>query len=876
VLRVNYLAGYAREVSRDTTHVLLASENVLGVYNIPSLGRLRGDLIAVAACSKWAQHDTSAALRNAREALGYGANLSGDLPLRLIDIFDELGLRKESIRLIGNMLIRTDDRVWMKKYRSAGGAFLIEPRMGEFFAALGMEKGVFAFPAFIFPFSVAKGEARKCFWFEKPDYRAQLRMLPMCGLSTTRQSFFMYEYRRNEAGTKLVWSPLDFRESGELVNLGPIMETDVAEVNPTNQQFIEYGYAQYPFDTNKEGRAVTMLALRQGGIGGQSSEGEVRTFFTAGIDLTGRGKHWIDSTLITPVRIGDRFYAHERYAHLMANITRGSQADSLGLREGDLVLRLGEHDINTTMTVNRIKTLYPDRYPLELVVLRGADTLRYTILNGRIGFDSYDCLALVEIDPDTGKHMASKRLPPGYGSHLNAPEAINSAGEIIYSRGDTVLFLDPVSGREKRVTINGIADHYRYWGVEAKDIVVLLDPVPVELLALDISKNADDDARVLWKQSFGDVYRLYNEPRYCIGDDSYHIPMILRDGTLLLIDAVNGTVVSRETLPFQDFGFLPQLRNGTLYGIAATKIFGWKVAYYHPPFPWKQAGYGAIAIVPVVFLLILVHRDRVKKLKERQAEELKRAEIDAEISAARKLQAGLIPTGSHRVGDFHIVGTFIPAWEVAGDYFDFQLLDDGRLVVVMGDVSGHGLPAGILVSMAKASIMTLNRKKTIDLQDTLQSLNEVVRNGSPGKDMFMTLCYLIIDPRKRTISCSANGHPFPLIARKDGTVSEIGANGGYPLGIRARQEFEITQVNFRPGDTVLLYTDGIPEKLNEKGEPWGYERFSETFREFAPNARLEEVVEGILGRAIVYTGAVEPEDDMALVAIRYSAESSAR
>jgi len=218
------------------------------------------------------------------------------------------------------------------------------------------------------------------------------------------------------------------------------------------------------------------------------------------------------------------------------------------------------------------------------------------------------------------------------------------------------------------------------------------------------------------------------------------------------------------------------------------------------------------------------------------------------------------------------VGKFIPASVVGGDYFDFRLLDDGRLIVVMGDVSGHGLPAGTLVAMAKASLITVHRSKNVDFQDTLDAINEVIRRSSSGKMMFMTFCYLVIEPEKGIIGCSANGHPFPLIAHKDGTVSEIATIGGYPLGVRDRQDFRIIEADFQTGDTLLMFTDGLPEQVNSEGEPWGYDKFRDVFGELAGSKKPEKVVDGLLESGLKYSGDAVQGDDMTVIVIRYDIE----
>ncbi len=864
LLQIPGVAIWAQDLNEDKNKILVAGEEFAGVYEVPSQQKLKGDLIAVSGLCKWAAQDTSGALDDVRTALSSRMRLSGGLLQDLYEILNDLNLKKESLRLLGDMAIRSDEETWNRKLKSLGLEFLVQPKMSEFYAIFKLEKGIIAFPAFIFPFKLAKGEDRTLYWFEKPHYRTEKRMLPVCGFSVTQEHLFFFEYKVDDSGGNLIWSPVLFNESIDGKNLGPLLTTKI-EQDPEKQLYLEYA-VDVPTNSYTKDRAVTEIRVRRGGIGANDSEHFPN--ITAGIDLTGNGANWYDSTLVSPFRIGKRFYAHRQYGDLIMLVAEGSQADSIGVKVGDVVVSFGGYPIDNVMQVNYIKMFFPDRHPLEFTVIRNGEKRNFTVLNGRIGYESTACYDIIEIDPHTGRYITEIDLPRGY-----SVKGMNLSGELLYSLKDTLMLFDPLTRRQKRTTIPGIAMTRRHWPVPNLDIQLMYNMGTEEMIALDISKTADDANRVLWKETFHNTYRLFGSPRYPYSDVEKDLPILLQDGTLLIIDTATGSVVSRETLPFQDFGLVPQMWDGTLYGTAAGKIFGWQVAYYHPPFPWRYTGYGAAAFVPLLLVSLLINRNRVERLKKRQVVELKRAEIDAEVSAARRLQAGLIPTGTHTLGPFRLVGKFIPASEVAGDYFDFRLLDDGRLVVVMGDVSGHGLPAGILVSMAKASLMTLNRNGDTDLTYTLESLNEVVRNGSPEKSMFMTICYMIIDPEKKKISCSANGHPFPLIARKNGACKEIGVNGGYPLGVRDKQKFQIVETDFQPGDTILVYTDGLPEQINAAGEPWGYDNFITAFCRNAAGEDLEAMVDGMFKTALQFTGgATAMEDDMALVAIRYNTE----
>jgi serine phosphatase RsbU (regulator of sigma subunit) len=856
VLHAPDAATRGHEVNSDTTKILLRGENSLGVFEISNRQKLMADMIAVSAASNWSLGDTTAALRKTREALAASSRLSGDLPLDLLKILTSLDLDKEANRLLANMALKSDDMKWRNDLEEAGLELMIEPHLTDFFAFFTMQKGIFAFPVIIYPFNVARGSRIRNYWFDKSGTHVEKRLIPMSGITVSDNELFFFKYKINSDRSVVEWNPLLLKESGEMVDLGLLLETDVKSENPAKQFYSNYALNYLPYSAQTESRILTNFMLGNNAIGAST--------FSIGIDMTGSGNNWYDTTTVDPVRIGSKFYAQKHYADIITMIAEGSQADSIGIKVGDIVTSFAGYSISNTITVGRIKTYFPDRTPLDLTVLRDGRELSFIVLNGRIGYEYLECHSLIEIDPETGKHLNEISIPPGYRLRSH-----NKSGELVYACMDTMLFFDPETLNERRVTIKDLKNYVRLMDYEDKELLAMVQDPGHEFLVIDVSKNAKDADRILWRQTWENIYRLRGSIRIVFTDDYDTFPIVLDDGTLLIHDIETGAVLAREIIPFHNFGFIPQIVDGAIYGVAASNIFGWKIDYYHPPFPWKHMGFGALGIIPLFFVGLYLNHIREERLKRKHIEELKRAEITAEISAARNLQAGLIPTGSHELGDFHLVGKFIPASEVGGDYFDFRLLDDGRLVVAMGDVSGHGLPAGILVSMAKASLMTVHRSSGFDFSDTLDSLNEVISNGSPGKKMFMTLCYLVLDSEKRMIGCSANGHPFPIIAARDGSISEIGSAGGYPLGVREKQKFNIVEAEFKPGDTILMYTDGIPEQMNEKGEPWGYEEFYDAFHSLAGLESTEAIVDGMLDQVLQYAGNAVKQDDMALVAIRY-------
>ena len=163
-------------------------------------------------------------------------------------------------------------------------------------------------------------------------------------------------------------------------DLGPLISVPIDD-NHETQVYLDYAVDKPPFNAYTNTRAITEICLRQGGMGGTSMFR--RLFFTASLDLTGGGQNWYDSTLVDPIRVGNRFFAHRYCGDPITNIVEGTQADSIGMKIDDVVISFGGYPICNATPVSIVKTFFPDRHPIELTVVRGADTLSFTVLNGR-------------------------------------------------------------------------------------------------------------------------------------------------------------------------------------------------------------------------------------------------------------------------------------------------------------------------------------------------------------------------------------------------------------------------------------------------------------------------------------------------------------
>jgi serine phosphatase RsbU (regulator of sigma subunit) len=202
--------------------------------------------------------------------------------------------------------------------------------------------------------------------------------------------------------------------------------------------------------------------------------------------------------------------------------------------------------------------------------------------------------------------------------------------------------------------------------------------------------------------------------------------------------------------------------------------------------------------------------------------------------------------------------------DVGGDVYDFLALDDGRLAVILGDVTGKGIEAAADMAMAKFSFRALARMHP-EPQDFLARVNEVVVDEI-GTGKFITMIYVLADPRTRTVACASAGHPAAKIVHADGSVAPL-AGRGLALGIESEQEYEAERVELEPGAAIVLYTDGVVEARRD-GRLYGEERLDTLLRKHALSG-AQELAEAVLADCRSFAGG-DLGDDCALVCLRLS------
>jgi len=243
--------------------------------------------------------------------------------------------------------------------------------------------------------------------------------------------------------------------------------------------------------------------------------------------------------------------------------------------------------------------------------------------------------------------------------------------------------------------------------------------------------------------------------------------------------------------------------------------------------------------------------------------ERERQRLAQELNIAREIQQALVPQGSQDYPHFSISGIHKPCDEVGGDYFDVFPLADGRLALLIADVAGKGLGAALVTTMLQGALsgMTLG----VDPVKVFNHLNRFLCDrASVGR--CATMFFGLLDP-DGTLEFVRAGHPSPLLMR-GATVSELYSTGSFPIGLVEDTSYTSDRVQLEPGDTLLLYTDGVTEAEDRDRNLFQDGRLKEVFSQHQ-NSSLKTLQDGIFSAIEKFTHGAHQSDDVTLLVVRY-------
>jgi PAS domain S-box-containing protein len=252
---------------------------------------------------------------------------------------------------------------------------------------------------------------------------------------------------------------------------------------------------------------------------------------------------------------------------------------------------------------------------------------------------------------------------------------------------------------------------------------------------------------------------------------------------------------------------------------------------------------------------------------EQKREAQERERIEQELRIARLIQQTLLPKTLPKLSGYDVAAYYQPAREVGGDFYDFLRLQDGRLGLVMGDATGKGMPAALVMAAARSMLRAVAQSSDSP-GEVLKRANEALVADIPP-NMFVTCFYAVLDPETGRLRYANAGHDLPYL-RHDGDIEELRARG-MPLGLMPGMGYEQKELVLEAGNSVFFYSDGLVEAHDREGKMFGFPRLRRLIAASSVGSG-EELVNFLLEELYSFAGeGWEQEDDITLTTLYRSA-----
>jgi serine phosphatase RsbU (regulator of sigma subunit) len=282
--------------------------------------------------------------------------------------------------------------------------------------------------------------------------------------------------------------------------------------------------------------------------------------------------------------------------------------------------------------------------------------------------------------------------------------------------------------------------------------------------------------------------------------------------------------------------------------------------YVDNPFQTNRFTERDLQLLTLIAGVAAIRIENVRLLEVQQ--EQKR--LANELAVASEIQLRLHPETPPAIPGYDVVGVSFPCYEVGGDYYDFIDKPDGRCVITLGDVSGKGTGAALLMSSIHAAVRAHTRTR-LSASEIVSEINQYIYDNTPA-NRYITLFYSELDPRSSQLTYINAGHNSPLLVRATGEVIPLDI-GGFPVGITPFGDYREGWVEIEPGDVMVVYSDGVTESLNEQGEEFGEARLIEIVQKHRGRtaAGLRDRIDEALTK---FVGKASAVDDLTLVILK--------
>jgi len=265
-------------------------------------------------------------------------------------------------------------------------------------------------------------------------------------------------------------------------------------------------------------------------------------------------------------------------------------------------------------------------------------------------------------------------------------------------------------------------------------------------------------------------------------------------------------------------------------------------------------------------LLAIIATQSAQVLENARLQQEERAlhGMQEELRLATEIQTSLFPQHLPDIAGYELAGTSVAAQQVGGDYYDALALDGGRVGLCVGDASGKGLPASLLMANVQATLRSLAPWSATS-SECITRINRVVCDRN-RKGSFVTLVYALLDPSSHTLHYANAGHNRPLMCRADGRIERL-ERAGPMLGFTASLPFPEGDLRFTSGDILLLYSDGLNEAWDAAHVQFGEDRIADTLRE-TRSLPARTIADRLIAAVAAHVGDAPPVDDMTLLVVK--------
>ena len=385
-------------------------------------------------------------------------------------------------------------------------------------------------------------------------------------------------------------------------------------------------------------------------------------------------------------------------------------------------------------------------------------------------------------------------------------------------------------------------------------VSLVFEAVPADRCLLMMRDEASEDLRVAvarLRDRVGEVGEI-RVSRNVLDE------VVIRGKSVLTSDAQHDPRFASGTVVLQGIRSVLAVPLGV-----ADKVFG--IIYADSPIAEGRFTEDHLKLLTTLASVAAIRVENARLLEA----QLQQERLERELQLAMEIQQRFQPTAPPVVLGYELQGISFPCYEIGGDYYDFIEREDGRLVIALGDVSGKGTAAALLMSSLHAAVHAQAGSHET-LVETISAVNRYLADNIPP-NRFVTLFYAELDPASGALSFLNAGHNPPLIVHSAGTVEQL-ASGGLPLGIKRDAEYREGRTQLQMGDVLVIYSDGVTEAASPSGEEFGPTRLYEVVSRNidASAAGVRDRIESALTK---FSQGTQAADDITLVIVKRQAET---